>query len=104
MVVLFSFVHPSFTAENAEEEGQATTREIQTVDTKGSKSYWLEDQRICTRDLKERKSSWYAHGYGSYMYVYAASHSQKHKVEVNFILEQTTRAQRESRGVAIFFL
>jgi hypothetical protein len=58
MVVLCSSVHLSLTGENVEEEGQATTREIQTVDKKGSKSYWLEDQRICTRDLKERKSSW----------------------------------------------
>jgi hypothetical protein len=67
MVILCSFVGPSLTGGKAEEEGQATTREIQTVDTKGSKSYWLEDQRICTRDIKERKSSWYAHGYGRYM-------------------------------------
>jgi hypothetical protein len=59
MVVPCSFVHLSLAGENAEEEGQATTREIQTVDTKGSKSYWLEDQRMCasTRDLKERKPS-----------------------------------------------
>lgn len=67
MVVLCSSVHLSLTGQKAEEEeGQATTREIQTVDTKGSKSYWMGDQRICTRDVKERKSSWYAHGYRRY--------------------------------------
>jgi hypothetical protein len=57
MVVLFSFVHLSLTGESAEEEGQAMTRKIQTIDTKGSKSHWFEDQRICKRDLRERKSS-----------------------------------------------
>jgi len=54
MVVLCNFVHLSLTGGNAEEEGQATTHEMQTVDKKGSKSYCLEDQRICTRDLTFR--------------------------------------------------
>jgi hypothetical protein len=103
MVVLCSFVHLFLPGGNAEER-QAAIREIQTVDKKGSKSYWLEDQRICTRDLKERKSSWYAHGYGRYMYVYASVHSQQHKKKVNVTLEQTTRAQRESVDVILLFL